>query len=222
MRSKERQRYLQKQVSLFIAETTDEGCFIESGVKQGSCSVIMAQCLQRKGYLFDTWKNLPHFGKFDAFNQKRRTRLRKRIRKGKDTYDECVNNLKKNNVYELCKMIRGDICKTVPKFIKKHPNLSVSLVHSDSDIYAPTKVTFEEFWPFLIDGGMILVHDYKTKQWPGIEKSVDEFFQGKKVLSCSFDNHITHSFLAMRDNKQRFKSGFDSFVKDLRDKFYGQ
>ena len=117
-------------------------------------------------------------------------------------------------------MIRGDICKTVPKFIKKHPNLVISLIHSDSDIYSPTKTTLEEFWPFLVDGGMILIHDYKTKQWPGIEKSVDEFFKNKEVLFCSFDDRITCSCLVMKDDKQRFKSSFNSFIKELKDKFY--
>jgi O-methyltransferase len=49
-----------------------------------------------------------------------------------------------------------------------------SLVNLDADLYQPTKVALEYFYPNLSPGGVILIHDYNYK-WPGIKKAADEF-----------------------------------------------
>lgn len=219
MKSKERFRELQRILSNFVRETINYGSFVECGVKQGSASIIMAKQINRKGYLFDTWNNLPHFGKYDAFTESRRKKLRKRIRKGKDTYRECIDNLSSNNVLSMCKMIRGDICKTVPKFIKnKSMDLSVCMLHSDSDLYDPTETALQRFWPYIINGGIILIHDYDTKQWPGIKVCVDKFITDKKISFCTFDEDIACSALIMKDNNDEFKDDFNNLVSLIRGK----
>jgi len=222
MESKYRHRYLLLKISEFIVSNNIVGnCFVESGVKQGSASVVMAKALNRKGYLFDTWTNFPHFSKFDAHSMKRRSRLKKRVKGGKDTYQECVDNLRKNKVFGSCALIRGDICKTIPKFVENYkPNLFISLIHSDSDLHEPTKVTLNELWPFLVDGGMILVHDYKTKQWPGIERSVDKFLKDKSNIHfAQIGPEVTASCLIMRDDTEQYKKGFSGIVAQVKIKF---
>ncbi len=221
MKTKLRHRYLLKKMSEYIKNNNIGGeCFIESGVKYGNASVVICKELNKKGYLFDTWTNLPHFNDHDAFTYKRRLKLKKRVRGGKDTYKECIENLKTNGVSNLCEMIRGDICKTIPKFVNDTENLSISLIHSDSDLYDPTKITLTKLWPFLVDGGMILIHDYQTKQWPGIEKSVDEFVSSKKgILTNQFYKNVTASFLIMKDEKNKYKDDFDAIVKHVNNEF---
>ncbi len=222
METKLKHRYLLKKMSEYIKENKVGGdCFVESGVKYGSASIVIAKALGRKGYLFDTWTNFPHFSKKDASDRKRISRLNKRVKGGKDTYKECIKNLYDGDVKDLCHMIRGDICKTIPKFIKKNKEkLSISLIHSDSDLHDPTKVTLKECWPFLVDGGMILVHDYGTKQWPGIKKSVDDFLLDKKnVLTSFIDKNISQSFLIMRDDNNKYKHDFNKMVKEVNDRF---
>lgn len=196
-------------------------CFIESGVKYGSASVVIAKSLKEKGYLFDTWTNLPHFGEFDAHNSKRKVKLRKRMRQGKNTYKECVENLTDNGVKDLCTMIKGDICKTIPEFIKENKEkLSISLIHSDSDIYDPTKVTLESLWPYLVEGGMILVHDYDVKQWPGIKVSVDGFLSDKQgVHTMQFYKNVTACFLIMKDSKNTYEVDFNNICNHVNKKF---
>lgn len=49
-----------------------------------------------------------------------------------------------------------------------------SLVNLDADLYNPTKAGLEFFYPRLLPGGVIIIHDY-TYKWPGIKKAVDEF-----------------------------------------------
>jgi O-methyltransferase len=50
------------------------------------------------------------------------------------------------------------------------------LAHIDCDLYAPAKAALEFFYPRLVPGGFLIVHDYSSNFWPGIEKAVDEFF----------------------------------------------
>lgn len=207
-------------MSEYIKNNIDGDCFVESGVKYGNASVVIAKELGRKGYLFDTWTNFPHFSTKDTTDPKRRARLKKRIKGGKHTYKECSKNLAKAGVEELCMMIQGDICETIPKFVKDQEDLSISLIHSDSDLHDPTKVTLKKLWPFLVDGGMILVHDYGTKQWPGIKKSVDKFLSDKNnVLTSFIDKNISQSFLIMRDEKNRYKTDFEAIIRHVNEKF---
>jgi hypothetical protein len=222
MEPKYRHRYLLQKISEYLKQNNNEGnCFIESGVKQGSASVVMSKILKKRGYLFDTWSNFPHFNKIDYTTLKRKQKLQKRVEKGKNTYQECKDNLISNKVYKACKMVRGDILKTVPKFIgKKGENLFISLIHSDSDLYEPTKTTLNLFFPFLTNGGMVLVHDYQTKQWPGVTKSVDEFVKKKhNLLIHIFKENVTCSFLIMKDNHDEYKEDFDFLVQYIDNKF---
>ncbi len=222
MKTKLKHRYLLKKMSEYIVNNGIGGdCFVESGVKYGNASIVIAQALQRKGYLFDTWSNFPHFSEFDAFTKQRRSKLKKRVKGGKNTYDECSKNLKEGGVENLCVMKKGDICEKIPKFVNNNKDdLFISLIHSDSDLYEPTKVTLKELWPYLVDGGMILIHDYGTKQWPGIKKSVDEFLVNKNnVFTIFIDKNISQSFIIMRDDNSQYKDSFKKMLKEVNDKF---
>ena len=222
MKTKLKHRYILVKMSEHIVDNGIGGdCFVESGVKYGNASIAIAHALKREGYLFDTWTNFPHFSEFDAFTMKRRTKLRKRVVGGRNTYNECSENLKKAGLEDSCVMKKGDICLTIPQFVEnKKDNLSISLIHSDSDLHDPTEVTLRELWPYLVDGGMILIHDYQTKQWPGIEKSVDEFVSSKKgILTNQFYKNVTASFLIMKDKKNKYKDDFDAIVKHVNNEF---
>jgi O-methyltransferase len=53
-------------------------------------------------------------------------------------------------------------------------DLKLALVNLDVDLYSPTKAGLEYFYPLLVHGGVIIIHDYNYK-WPGIKKAIDEF-----------------------------------------------
>ena len=44
----------------------------------------------------------------------------------------------------------------------------------DADLAKPTKAGLEFFYPRLVKGGCILVHDYNS-DWPELVKTVDDF-----------------------------------------------
>jgi len=53
------------------------------------------------------------------------------------------------------------------------------LVHIDCDLYAPIKSALDYFYPRMVPGGFLIVHDYSSLHWNGAEHAVDEFFADK-------------------------------------------
>ena len=59
------------------------------------------------------------------------------------------------------------------------PEASYCLVHVDCDLYAPMLSALEYFWPRLIPGGFMILHDYSSLHWNGAERAIDEFFASR-------------------------------------------
>jgi hypothetical protein len=77
-------------------------------------------------------------------------------------------------------LIEGDICKTVPSYIKNHPELKISFINLDVDVYEPSKVALENLYPMLSSGGVLLLDNYK--EFPGETKAVDDYFNDKNIV----------------------------------------
>lgn len=54
-----------------------------------------------------------------------------------------------------------------------------ALVHLDMDLYKPMKAACEFFYDRLEPGGVMILHDYHGRVWPGVKKGVDEFLADK-------------------------------------------
>lgn len=78
-------------------------------------------------------------------------------------------------------LVKGDIEETVPRFVQENPGLRISLLHFDCDMYQPTKVALEQFWPLVVKGGVILFDEYGIRPWGGESNAVDEFFSEKNI-----------------------------------------
>lgn len=71
----------------------------------------------------------------------------------------------------------------VPAVLNDTPHLSqkvYSLIHIDLDLYEPIKYSLEFFAPRLLKGGIIVLDDYGSLNWPGAFKSVNEFYNKNK------------------------------------------
>ncbi|HZP76261.1 MAG TPA: TylF/MycF/NovP-related O-methyltransferase [Pseudolabrys sp.] len=77
------------------------------------------------------------------------------------------------------KLVDGDICETIPRFLADNPGVRFSLVHFDCDLYRPTKVALEGVWNRVVRGGVLLFDEYAISDWPGETRAVDEFFADK-------------------------------------------
>lgn len=66
-----------------------------------------------------------------------------------------------------------------------------ALVNIDVDLYLPTRKGLDFFYPRLMQGGVLFVHDYHPL-WPGVIKAVDEFVATiPESLCCMADRDGT-------------------------------
>jgi hypothetical protein len=76
-------------------------------------------------------------------------------------------------------LVAGDICKTVPEYLERTPELKISLLNLDTDIYEPAVTILECFWPRIIPGGILILDNYSI--FPGETKAVNDYFSRSKV-----------------------------------------
>ncbi len=81
-------------------------------------------------------------------------------------------------------LIEGDINFTVPKYVKDNPQLKISLLNLDTDIYEPAVTILNNFWDKLVKGGVLIIDDYGV--FPGETKAVDDFFKDKNITILKF------------------------------------
>jgi len=81
-----------------------------------------------------------------------------------------IPHLKK---YEL---VKGDVRKTLPRYLAGHPETIISLAVFDLDIYAPTKAALQAIRPYLNKGSILVFDDLCTEIFPGETIALNEVF----------------------------------------------
>lgn len=210
-------RYFVEEIAKIVSENTDnqKDVFVECGVKQGSSSVRMGRHLKTSGFLFDTWKGFPNFSDMDVNSEHSKRKMMQRVKKGSDTYKDCVDALTKNGLIDSCNLIRGDILKTVPFFASHLSDFSIAMMHIDTDLYEPAKVSLDSFWKYVKDGGVVYFHDYGDKKWRGIKKVVDDLVEKEKDISFHvFDSNKLFSACIVK-GKSETSNGIFCKITDL-------
>jgi hypothetical protein len=148
-----------------IAKTQEklDGDMAEVGVYQGGSAKLICEAKGKRNlYLFDTFEGLPdvsnvdtHFGKKfwdkDQFN---------------NTTEDSVKKFLSD--YENVNILKG----IFPDSAKSIQGSKFSFVHLDADLYKSTIDCLRYFYPLLINGGIILIHDFHAD---GIKKAISEF-----------------------------------------------
>lgn len=123
------------------------------------------------------------FGEFPATNYEhdeiKRQKFIQEAGKNSIGKKQLIDILKQQGIYENIELIKGDINYTVPKYIKDHPELKISLLNLDTDIYEPARTILENLYPKIVKGGILMLDDYGV--FPGETKAVDEYFKDKNV-----------------------------------------
>lgn len=63
-------------------------------------------------------------------------------------------------------------------------------VHIDMDLRDPIQSALEIFWPRIVNGGIILVHDYKSQRYPMAAEAVDAFFRGRGITVWPLNDRL--------------------------------
>jgi tetratricopeptide (TPR) repeat protein len=145
------------------------GDIAEVGVYKGYTAALLGTIARRLGktaFLFDT---------FEGFNEKDLVGIDagKRANQFSDTSLEAVRQLVGEENTRFIKGYFPNSAKHIPT------ESSFCLVHIDCDLYAPIVSSLEYFYPRMVPGGFIIIHDYSSFGWNGAEKAVDDFFADK-------------------------------------------
>ena len=141
----------------------------ECGVYQGEFAKHINYAFpHNKLYLFDT---------FEGFDKK--NAVSESSGGGYDYIKEGAYFLNTSVELVLSKMRYPNnviICKGVfPKTAEEITEKEFVFVNLDFDLYMPTIAGLNFFYSRLVQGGVILVHDYYNPIYPGIRRAIDEF-----------------------------------------------
>jgi len=155
----------------FVQRTQNlEGALAEVGVYRGGSARLIASLKGNKAlHLFDTFTGLPE------------VRAGVDRHKAGDFDDTSLEAVKQylsafSNVFfhpGFFPDSAQELAKTPVRF---------SLVHLDVDIYESTKAGLQFFYPRIVKGAVILSHDYRSRQCPGVKQAFDEFFADKPEM----------------------------------------
>jgi len=85
-----------------------------------------------------------------------------------------------NKKTENFELVEGDILETLPVYLKQYPQLKISLLHIDVDVYEPTVYILQHLWQRIVPGGILMLDDYGKVN--GETMAVDEFFANSPVV----------------------------------------
>ncbi len=171
-------------LELFRKISDIPGDIVECGVyKAASLSrfikfrALFENAASKKMVAFDTFGEFPK-ATFDKDVKKRRQFITEGGSRS-ISVKELEGLLDKLRLRENVELVKGNILITAPKYRKNNPHMKISFLHIDVDLYEPTKVCLEEFYPLMSRGGIVVLDDYN--KFAGASKAIDDYFKGDSV-----------------------------------------
>jgi len=164
------------QLELFKKSIKVQGDIIEFGVYKGNSLIRLMSFneiynkTKKKVFAFDV------FNKFPLGANKKDEKQRKNFIK--DAGENSISIINLNNIlrkkkFKNYRLIKGNVFKTLPRFLKKNRNLKISFINLDLDLYEPSLYVLEMFYPKLKKNGIIMLDNYGD--FFGETKAVKEF-----------------------------------------------
>lgn len=144
-----------------IEERHIHGDIAELGVFKGEFAAQLNRWFpNRELYLFDT---------FEGFDE---ADIKETVGKHEDFSQTSIELVRsKMKAPERVHFVVGHFPESVQEF-EEHQYALVSL---DADLYQPTIAGLNYFYPRLSEGGLLVIHDYNSHQFPGVKQAVDEY-----------------------------------------------
>jgi len=91
-------------------------------------------------------------------------------------------------------LVRGDALKALPSYVETHPELIVSLLYLDFDLYEPTKIALEQLEPLVPLGGVIAFDELNQARGAGETLAFKQVLGIKnvKLRKFFFDPHVSY------------------------------
>ena len=174
------------------------GEIIECGVFKGASYLrfamfreIFGNPFSKKIIGFDTFSKFPE----TTFQDDNKARNKFINSAGSDSIskEQLLKILDNKGLNKHVDLIEGDITETIPSYVKANPELKISLLNLDTDIYEPAVTILEHLYPKITKGGILMLDDYGTH--PGETKAVDEYFKNKTVEIKKFPFAMTPCYI---------------------------
>lgn len=188
-------------VKLFEKILDTKGSIIECGVYRGQglmyfyhlSTILEPYAFNRKIYGFDT------FTGFRSTNDKDPMKDKEGLL-GDVNYEFLQEMITVHDMNRpvshipKAELIKGDAVKTIPEFVKTHPELIVAMLYLDFDLYAPTKTALEHFLPLIPKGGIVVFDELNVSKWAGETAAFKETFDLNKVelRKFPFDPYVSY------------------------------
>jgi len=155
--------------SIAKSQSKMDGEMAEVGVFQGGSSKIICEVKNGKElHLFDTFEGLPKVSEKDTHFGKSYWKTGEFSNTSMESVMDYLSIYKNNFFYKGKFPDTSDPIK----------NKKFSFVHLDVDLFQSTIDCLEFFYPRMINGGVILTHDYHTD---GVKQAFNEFCKNKKI-----------------------------------------
>jgi Macrocin-O-methyltransferase (TylF) len=101
--------------------------------------------------------------------------------------------LTQKGINENIELVKGDINETVPQYMAQNPDLKISMLNLDTDVYEPAVTILEHLYPRIVSGGVLVLDDYGV--FPGETKAVDDYFSGQNIKIHTFPFAATPCYI---------------------------
>jgi len=107
--------------------------------------------------------------------------------------DQLMTVLANKGIEKNVELVAGNILETIPSYVEKHPELKISLLNLDTDIYEPAVTILEYLFPRIVPGGILIIDDYAV--FPGETKAVDDYFEKMGLIIQKFPFCMTPCYI---------------------------
>jgi hypothetical protein len=177
------------------------GALVECGVFKGTSLVRFAIFRELFGNAYS--KKIIGFDTFDKFPETQF--FQDEVPRNKFVQTAGIESISIQQLMEVLshkrteanvELVAGNILNTVPEYLEKHPELKISLLNLDTDIYEPAVVILEYLFPKITTGGILILDDYGV--FPGETKAVDEYFHRQNVEIKKFPFCMTPCYVVKK------------------------
>ena len=156
------------------------GDIVECGVFCGNSLMLYAHLLENlQPYVLD--KKIIGFDTFEGFDDSFINEEKDRTKDNKinsslfkdNNYERLLESINIHDTrrtlghIEKIRLIKGDACKTIKKYVAENEELVISLLYIDFDLYEPTKVALEHLYPCVVKGGIVVFDEFSYSKYPG-------------------------------------------------------
>jgi len=168
------------------------GCIVECGVYRGGSFFTWSKLLEtfcpgdrsRKVFGFDHFEGLQDFIAEDGTDSKIHRKVTGGFCSLQADIEDPVEAHNADNLIpgvERCRLISGDVAKTLPAFLESEPGLRIALLHLDMDLYNPTKAALDVLYDSVLPGGLIVFDEYGQIPWEGETLAAEAFFRARNI-----------------------------------------